>query len=276
MRYKVLSLFLAVQFASFALWQGVQALENTDKPAPVIVTATTQAAIPSHDADLPSLGQIHFSAKEVDDSYQALDVATREELVSVMDKLPAAHTSSLRNLVLDMDPNAGRGLGGRDIIILRGVGMDEAETAGVLIHEIGHNVDLGVLTETDQSKTSEFRDGKGNIYESDPSLGFYRLSWDNEYTRKKTSTNYDFVSGYAMTDPFEDFAETYAYYVLHGQDFRAKTLTSDVLQKKYDFMKNVVFKGKEYDVGDTSKADLQDRPWDVTVLNYDLNSFLNG
>lgn len=280
MRLKVFSLFLAIQFCSFALWQGTKAWEQKQEQKPIIVQVEDQLAMPnaspSHEAAKPSLNKIRFSEKIDSDTYMPLVSDQKNELMEVIGKLPAEHTSTLKNLILDLDPEANRGLGGRSVIILRGVNMDASEMAAVLIHEIGHNVDLGYLAEKDKSEASQFNDGKNRIYEGDPSLEFYRLSWENERARKRTASNFDFVSGYAMSDPFEDFAESYVYYVLHNADFKAKTQTSDVMLAKYRFMKDVVFQGKEYATGAYKSEDLNRRPWDITVLSYNLDSFLNG
>jgi len=287
MRLKVLSLFLAIQFASFALWQGVQALDQKTDPKPVVATLKEEgvATLPVepiapaaiHEAAKPKLNRIRFSESADGKNYQLLGTERKDELMQVMGKLPTAHISSLKNLILDNNPEANRGLGGKSLIILRGVDMDKPEEAAVLIHEIGHNVDLGYLNGPDQSSASEFKDGRTLVYEGDPSLDFYRISWANEKARAKTAVNFDFVSGYAMTDPFEDFAETYAYYVLHNRDFQSKAQTSESLAKKYDYMKNEIFGGRVFNTGvDEDGQMLNQRNWDVTVLPYDLNSFLNG
>ena len=233
-----------------------------------------------HEAATPklnALNRIRFSESSDSKNYQLLGGERKSELMQVMDKLPNEHLSTLKNLILDNNPQANRGLGGKSLIIIRGVDMDKPEEAAVLIHEIGHNVDLGYLNSPDNSTPSEFKDGRSVVYQGDPSLDFYRISWANEKARSKTAVNFDFVSGYAMTDPFEDFAETYAYYVLHNQDFVSKAQTSEALAKKYDYMKNEVFNGRVFDTGVTESGfALDQRPWDVTVLSYDLNGFLNG
>ena len=77
-----------------------------------------------------------------------------------------------------------------------------------------------------------------------------------------------------MTDPFEDFAETYAYYVLHNKDFKSKTQDSDKLLAKYNYMKNTVFGGKEFNTGEYLTKNLTNQPWDITILPYNLTSFL--
>jgi hypothetical protein len=38
-----------------------------------------------------------------------------------------------------------------------------------------------------------------------------------------------------MTNKYEDFAESFAYYILHNNDFLEKTKKSNILLEKYDF-----------------------------------------
>ena len=144
---------MAVQFASFALWQGVQAWDRKADPKPVVVTQESPVSAP-HEAAKPRLSQIRFSESSDGETYLPLGTDRRDELMAVIAKLPSEHVSTLKNLVLDNDPNAHRGLGGKSLIILRGVNMDSGEMAAVLIHEIGHNVDLGYLSEKDKSVVS--------------------------------------------------------------------------------------------------------------------------
>jgi hypothetical protein len=276
MRLKVILSFLAIQFVSFALWQGVHAWnkqEVSGYPAPSVVAAV------SHDAaGSPSepFSDIQFTKRFGRQDVSILDTDKKQQIESFLQKFPSRQISGLKNIVLDYDPEANRGLGGKDIIIIRAVDMDDAEFFGVMTHEIGHNVDLGSLKELSRNETSEFRDGRNPVYETDPSLAFYRISWEDEKTRKKTAGNESFVSGYAMTDPFEDFAETYAYYVLHNKDFKSKTQNSDHMLQKYEFMKNIVFNGEEFDTGEYLTTNLTRQPWDITILSYDLTAFLAG
>ena len=274
---KVLSMFLAVQFVSFAVWQGAQAWGKNDlKPVSAVEESVDPIVVNNKVIYKPDLSHVRFAAKTENSGYRVMSEDRKKEVISVLQKLPAEHTRTLKNVILDYNPNAHRGLGGKSIIILRAVSMEPDEFFGVMIHEIGHNVDLGYLSEIDKKKQSGFNDGKKPIYESDPSLGFYRISWENDKMRKKTASNLDFVSGYAMTDPFEDFAESYIYYVLHNKDFKSKTQTSDHLFRKYQFMKNEIFDGQEFDTGEYLTGRLNNRPWDITVLSYDLSKFLNS
>ncbi len=276
---KIISLFLALQIASFGLWYGVKALENQTAPEPVFVSkddALNHEAAKTAEAPKQPFSHMSFAARNEERQYSLLNSEKKKEIASVLAKLPPEHLSTLKNLVLDYNPKAHRGLGGKSLIILRAVDMDETEFYGVLIHEIGHSVDLGHLNETEKKKISEFDDGKKPVYETDPSLDFYRISWTDEKTRKRDVSNMDFVSGYALSDPFEDFAECYVYYVLHNKEFKSKTQTSAKLLQKYNFFKEKVFDGKEFDTGTYLTEGLKSRPWDITVLSYDLNNFLNS
>lgn len=186
--------------------------------------------------------------------------------------LPSEPVNHLKNLTLYFSDTGRRGLGGGDTVILRCQNVTDEELVGVLVHEMGHIHDTGVMSGSFWAAKSEFMDGSKPVYEDDPSLGFYRLSWQNEKKMNLTAKKEDFVSGYAMTDSFEDFSESYAYYILHGKEFRQLAQENAVLKKKYDFLKDIVFDGKEYDNGEELE-DVNERHYDVTVLPYDMAKF---
>lgn len=188
--------------------------------------------------------------------------------------LPPETVAYLKNLTLQMESEGRRGWGGGSTIILRCQKVSDEELVSVLVHEMGHITDTGFLQGNIASGESEFMDGNRPVYQDDPSLEFYRVSFENEKTLKKDSNLMDFVSGYAATDPFEDFAESYNFYVLHGEEFRHLKEFNQSLQKKYNFLKSRVFDGKEFSYGDSSRnPDLFNRNYDTTVLHYDLKKF---
>ena len=84
-------------------------------------------------------------------------------------------------------------------------------------HEVGHNVHF-------------------NLIQSSPeTVG----NWERLHQQSNISEE-GFVSQYARTDAYEDFAETYKVYV-HDPEF-----LQFVNPEKYDFMKNEIFYGREY------------------------------
>lgn len=190
--------------------------------------------------------------------------------------LPEEHTALVTDLTLFYTNDGRRGLAGGSQIILRCLRVEEYELAGVLTHEIGHLVDESFLRGNRRSGKSGFYDFGTPIYEDDPSVRFYRLSFQNTKNRSEDSSRFDFVTGYALTDPFEDFAETYVFYRLHGPAFRSLAERNDVLRDKYEFMKEEVFGGEEFDFSSTSAFSATQRVYDATLVPFDVKEFFEG
>lgn len=182
--------------------------------------------------------------------------------------IPEDHRSQLKNLTLFYTYDGRRGLSGNGAVVLRCLNVTDEELSSVLMHEIGHLVDGSLLTGTQTSSPSSFYDFGVPVMSNDTSVQFYSISWETELLRKKGSKILGFVSLYAMTDPFEDFAETYTYFRYHGVEFRKLLKTSEALRKKYEFMKNVVFGGQEFGIDGIKKISVNywQRPYDVTVI----------
>jgi len=192
-----------------------------------------------------------------------------------IEALPDEHTEELEELNLFYSDTGRRGYGGYDKIFIRCTDQEDAELSGVLIHEMGHIVDLGVLEGSEDAGKSVFRDGSTSIYQNDPSVEFYQISWQNSYTRKTGSDDLDFVTGYAKTDPFEDFAESYSFYLLQGDSFREMSKYNSKIAEKYEFMKENVFDGVEYDLSDELPDLVFTRNYDSTILEYDLDKLFD-
>ncbi|MFA6458170.1 MAG: hypothetical protein WCV72_02140 [Patescibacteria group bacterium] len=201
----------------------------------------------------------------------ATEVESCKSLVeSTLAALPADLTSSLEEMKLIFAKRNPRGLANSRLIELRCGEISDDEVVAVLVHELGHIVDLGKL-KGDSLAPSEFVDGKIPVPANDPSVTFYQLSWRNESEKNYLADRKDFVSGYAMTDPFEDFSESFNFYVLHGADFRAVKNESSILTAKYDFLKNKVFAGIEFESKRATKPGK--RVWDATLVEFDRAEF---
>lgn len=90
-----------------------------------------------------------------------------------------------------------------------------------LVHEVGHNAHY-------------------NLWRKDWDL---KTRWAELYLRSKETfarEGLGFVSEYALSNDFEDFAETYRIYV------RDPELLRLVNPEKYEFMRQEVFEGREY------------------------------
>ena len=198
----------------------------------------------------------HFAAtnfKQTQTDRLRLSFAKKEIRETIL-ALPKWHTDALNTLEIRNDSNVSRGLSSAKKIILHTNSIESSdELQSVFIHEMGHIVDLGAL-EGKKGVPTAFKDGRNKILSDDKSVLFYQISWTSAKNQKHTSKRADFVSGYAQTDCFEDFAESYLMYRLHGEKFRALAMKSSDLQKKYDFMKQYVFNGLEFETEQTNVA----------------------
>lgn len=217
----------------------------------------------------------HFSAqnfhKNEHDNLYLKEI--KENLRTSIIALPKWHTKALKYLEIKNKQNISRGLSSSSKIILNTNSIKNSqELIAVFIHEMGHITDLGALKGKNGQKT-RFYDGQTPILSDDPSLIFYQISWENSSTQKKSAQRSDFVSGYSTSDCFEDFAETYLFYKLHGDKFRGILNKSSALKKKYQFMKKYVFNNQEFQLKQSSYQKFQNNNiFDATLLTFDPNS----
>ena len=138
--------------------------------------------------------------------------------------------------------------------------MSDEEFLSVLIHEFAHYIDIYTFP-------------KSSFW--DESQRFYDISWESPTVMQVWLNPKDFVSWYAMTNQYEDFAESYVYYVLHNRDFLEKVWQSDILAKKYDYFQRYIFTKNLFYKEDFSLED-EVRPyyWDITKLGVDVKKFL--
>jgi len=184
---------------------------------------------------------------------------------TVFSALPASCASNIRTFSIIYKDAKYRGLGGKSTIILDGSVIDTEFTA-LLIHECGHVIS-GNMIGSSQSGESAFRDGKSPFYNDGAAVSFFAVSWENERTLKKGTKDADFISGYASSDIFEDFAETFAAYVLQRPYLRTRAKTNKAIAQKLAWMEaNIPL--SETAVGNTTYKGTKDVPWDVTKLPY--------
>ena len=213
-------------------------------------------AIPSYEKNLYYRDDLRIDLPE------EYEVIARE----VLAQMPESQIFSLKKVVADYDQKARRGLASFKSMYIGVNNIDSAEEfKRVFIHELGHVVDLGALQPNVTAEKSEFRDGSNTMYNTDASLDFYRLCWADEHTQNGNCREQDFVSGYASTDAFEDFAESYLLFVENNETFEDMAGESDVIQAKYDFFAEQVFNNKFEKTGGFD-LDPEERPWDLTVL----------
>jgi len=217
----------------------------------------------------------YFSAKNFRTSAEKRNLAEyKKNIRTVIKYIPKEHISNLKGLEVKNESHVSRGMANSKKIILNtGTIASENELMAVFIHEIGHVVDLGNLKGRHGKKTV-FYDYKTPILSDDPSMKFYRISWKSANRRRLDSTKVDFVSGYAMSNPFEDFAEHYLFYRIHGEKFRKLAKKSENLDRKYHFFREYVFNEKEFQKEKTDENIVPEVIWDATLINFDVKALV--
>lgn len=132
------------------------------------------------------------------------------------------------------------------------------EALAIWVHEFWHFYDIYILK-------------KYVFY--DLSDKFYDISWTDTRVLKKESDVIDFVSGYAMTNVYEDFAETFTFYILHNEEFKKRAKNSEKLQQKYDFFKKNIFVYWEFSNSNYYWKNYEKNIWDTTKLDYNYDLF---
>lgn len=178
----------------------------------------------------------------------------------VLKALPAGCRDNLQTFVVLYKGATRRGLGGKTTIILDGSVPDE-EFAALLVHECGHVIH-GNMHGTSTAGGTAFADGPYPFYADSPVIAFWNTSWKSAATRK-ASKDADFVSGYAKSNPFEDFSETFAAYVLQRDTLKERAKKNDAIAAKLFWM-DVHLPVAEDLIGDGTATWDGTVPWDVT------------
>ncbi len=203
------------------------------------------------------------------------DILPRHRLLadSTLRALPSLCRDTLKEFYVDYTSPESRGLAGEHIMIIAGVDpktgkeIGDKEFQALIVHECGHIIDLGSERGTVAGGGTEFSDGQKPIFADDHSVDFYRISWTDSKTKRNGARAGQFVSGYALSDPFEDFAETFSYFVLQHNDFQRLAAKNPVLRAKYDFMATLLT-GQPVIATGTYVRNTKE-PWDVTKLPYE-------
>jgi len=188
----------------------------------------------------------------IDSDNTELSLHYKSSIYMLISYLPIEHVKLLRNVKIHYNSSGVNGYGGNgDIIIRGGYLIDTNKFIKVFTHEMGHVVDTGMIGDY-SAGVSNFVDMSTTLYNNDPNIGFFNISWNNDAQKKSNMNLSDFVSKYAYdNNSFEDFAESYVTYVMNGNRFRCMSYNSSVIEAKYQYMKKVFFHDREYFTGDS-------------------------
>lgn len=212
----------------------------------------------------PAVTTIHAAVDQptISDSHKKLATA-------VLQALPAGCRDHLKTFVVLYKGATRRGLGGKTTVILDG-SVPDAEFAALLVHECGHVIN-GNLLGNAQSGDSGYRDGSEVFYNDSPAVSFWSISWKPTGAKKPGMKDADFVSGYAKSDQYEDFAETFAAYVLQREMLVERAAENPTIAAKLTWMETHL-PLKDDAIGPGSHDWNGTVPWDVTKLAFALSA----
>lgn len=223
---------------------------------PLAASTVTVTALPPRPAYHPAVDQ-----PTIGEDHKTLATAA-------LNALPSGCRDHLKHFSVLYQGATRRGLGGKTTIILDG-SVPDAEFVALLAHECGHVIH-GNLLGSATSGASTFKDGGDIFYKDSAIVAFWQISWITETAKKSGAKDADFVSGYAKSDAFEDFAETLAAYALQRDMLRERAAENAAIAAKLAWMETHL-PMPEDPLGDGTADWNGTVPWDVTRLPYVLN-----
>jgi N-acetylneuraminic acid mutarotase len=182
-----------------------------------------------------------------------------------------------------------------------------AVTVETNLHEYAHYLD-GFYYGLGGYYSGNFKTAQQPHFGALDTRGFYDISYDITtgyhgcFTQRSTDPK-DWISKYGFANygsnscsagkgwPFEEWAEAFQMYVTSGRVFRSAAAQSAMIASKYDWLKNNVFGGREYDtdLGQAANSGCNDvtgyggymhcissTPWDFTLPHGAVNGSCGG
>lgn len=137
--------------------------------------------------------------------------------------------------------------------------LRDGEFIKLFVHEFWHYVDLFVFPLFSGSDVSDT---------------FYSFSWKDTTVKLPSEWLSSFVSGYAATNKYEDFAESFTFYIFHNAYFADRALKNESLRKKYLFFGEKIFTSWQFVGTDYSLSRVPSYIWDTTKVPISLQKYL--
>jgi hypothetical protein len=252
--------------------------------AVAIIAGTGAEAIPAHpSAKLPPpLLSSKLGVAEKRKLHPALkedDIGRNEQLLTnqILSFLPSFCADALSTFVVRYEPDAHRGLGGGNTIIVKGLqsptfpaGISMEEYVSIIAHECAH-LFVSANRGTAASLPSPFNDGTLPIYSDSPLLQYFTISWDGTDDRRPADVKGNHCSGYGYeTDAHEDLAECFVLAALHSRTFKERATENRVMAAKLRWLQTFMLSDFTPLRGEEWNGNV---PWDATKLPH---TFFSG
>lgn len=207
--------------------------ESTLHTSPIILPEDTQG-----NRDNIGYRVVFSSGRDTIQQKQILEQT--ESIIKEIDNLLPTDQkirNSLHTITINNQSGKSRWYSSHSSIIINYGTMATQEFREVLTHELAHIIDLGIKTGINSEYDTKFTEFWEKVFKTDdPSLSYYTLSRDSEQKKHIWSKKEDFCSIYAMSNPFEDWAECVQLYINHYDYFSHIQQDNVVLHKKFNII----------------------------------------
>ncbi len=191
----------------------------------------------------------------------AQNIVSRKKLIQeVLDTSVMTFQYSALSILIDANQVEPRGKMQWHTITLSATVAKESEFLKLLVHELGHYVDIYFLV--------------ASSIGWDTSNRFYDISWIDVSTKKSNETLPSFVSGYASSNRYEDFAESFVFYIFHNREFADRAMKNDSLRQKYLFFSENIFPTWVFVDTDFRIGKVPSYLWDTTKIPISVQKYL--
>ena len=119
----------------------------------------------------------------------------------------------------------------------RGIILEQNVRTFIVIHEIGHIVDVHGIQGYHADEQNVFSYAKEDRDE------IFKVALEN---KPNDNEKLGYITSYSSNNDLENFAEHYAYYVVYPDMFRDEMKNDPLLAKKYEFLRDSIFIDKEF------------------------------
>jgi hypothetical protein len=242
-------LLILVLFEAACTYTEKVILEQTVKPVQNIISALNISILSTNSTSMDCYFDDPGVLAEIDPLFT--DMPNISEFYQALNKLPVSLMQVMRNKTFYLSYQYGRSyaiLGSwPEYQILanaeRGCILEQPISESRVIHEFAHILDYhGIrgIYEDLEAQWTHLESRRSEIF------GIHTVLRTYDYDLHHSPAG--FISEYAKTNAAEDFAEHFTAYILKGEKFRNLAVNDQVLGRKYNFFKNMLFDGKEYPV----------------------------
>ncbi len=181
-----------------------------------------------------------LTERDQKEKYNTLTLTILQNINLILSKNYPSLEEWLISIIIKNEPWGKRWYANHHAIVINIDNIQDDEYIEVLTHELWHIIDLWIIEWSTQIKNPLFTEFNKEVFSiNDISLLYYTLSRKSEKTRKKEAKKEDFCTIYAMSNPFEDFAECINLYLNHNNYFNTIKKSSTILDQKYNFIAQI-------------------------------------